>query len=77
MSAHYPWYFSWLALPCCFSVRPTVLWLSVAPMLLYSDPWHDEIQLQAAVFLPAVALAAFEAWRRLPQHLAVPAERSA
>jgi len=77
MSAHYPWYFSWLALPCCFSVRPTVLWLSVAPMLLYSDPWHDEILLQTAVFLPAVALAAFEAWRRLPQHLAVPAERSA
>jgi hypothetical protein len=77
MSAHYPWYFSWLALPACFSVRPAVLWLSAAPMLLYSDPWHDEILLQTAVFLPAIVLAAFEAWRRLPNHLAVPAERRA
>jgi alpha-1,6-mannosyltransferase len=77
MSAHYPWYFSWLALPGCFSVRPSVLWLSVAPMLLYGDPWHDEILLQTAVFAPAIALAAFEAWRRLPHHLAMPAERNA
>jgi alpha-1,6-mannosyltransferase len=77
MSAHYPWYFSWLAFPGCFSVRPTVLWLSVAPMLLYSDPWHDEILLQTVVFLPAIVLAAFETWRHLPQHVAMPAEGSA
>jgi hypothetical protein len=77
MSAHYPWYFSWLALPSCFSARPAVLWLSVAPMLLYSDPWHDEILLQTVVFAPAIALAAFEAWRHLPHHLAIPAERNA
>ena len=77
MSAHYPWYFSWLALPGCFSARPAVLWLSVAPMLLYSDPWHDEILLQTAVFAPAIVLAAFEAWRHLPHHLAIPAERNA
>jgi len=77
MSAHYPWYFSWLALPCCFSVRPAVLWLSVVPMLLYSDPWHDEILLQTAVFAPAIVLAALDAWWHLPQHLALPAERRA
>ena len=36
-----------------------------------------EILLQTAVFAPAIALAAFEAWRRLPHHLAMPAERNA
>jgi hypothetical protein len=77
MSAHYPWYYAWLALPACLSVRPAVLWLSVAPLLLYSDPWHDEIGLQSAVFVPAIALAAYTLWHRLPHHMAMPAERSA
>jgi hypothetical protein len=77
MSAHYPWYFAWLALPLCLSVRPTVLWLSVAPLLLYSDPWHDEIGLQTIVFLPAILLASAEIFRRVPHRMALPAERRA
>jgi alpha-1,6-mannosyltransferase len=77
MSAHYPWYFAWLALPSCLSARPAVLWLSVAPMLLYSDPWHDEILLQTAVFLPALGLAVMDIWRRVPQPSPLHAERSA
>ncbi len=60
MSPHYPWYYAWLALPCCLSARPVTIWLSVAPVLLYSDPFHDEILLPTAVFVPAIMLAAFE-----------------
>jgi hypothetical protein len=74
MSPHYPWYYAWLALPCCLVARPWIVWLSAAPMLLYSDPFHDEILLPTAVFVPAIVLAFFDiAWtRRLP----VPAIRS-
>jgi hypothetical protein len=57
MTPHYPWYYAWLALPCCLRVLPSVLWLSVAPLLLYSDPFHDELLLQTAVFVPAILLA--------------------
>jgi hypothetical protein len=57
MSPHYPWYYAWLALPCCLRVWPSVLWLSVAPLVLYSDPFHDEILIPTAVFVPAMVLA--------------------
>lgn len=66
MSAHYPWYFAWLALPCCLACRPAIIWLSVAPILLYSDPWHDEIMLPTLVYVPAAGLAVmdyFGLWR--------------
>ena len=61
LSPHYPWYYAWLALPSCLAVRPSIVWLSVAPLLLYSDPWHDEILLPTAVFVPAALLALREA----------------
>jgi hypothetical protein len=57
MSPHYPWYYAWLALPCCLQVWPSVVWLSVAPLVLYSDPFHDEILIPTAVFVPAFFLA--------------------
>jgi hypothetical protein len=57
MSPHYPWYYAWLALPCCLRVWPSVVWLSVAPLVLYSDPFHDEILIPTAVFVPAAVLA--------------------
>jgi hypothetical protein len=57
MSPHYPWYYAWLALPCCLRLWPSVLWLSVAPLFLYSDPFHDEVLIPTAVFVPAMALA--------------------
>jgi alpha-1,6-mannosyltransferase len=52
MSPHYPWYYAWIALPSCLWVWPSAIWLS-----LYSDPWHDEILISSAVFVPAVILA--------------------
>jgi hypothetical protein len=57
MSPHYPWYYAWLALPSCLIAYPSVVWLSAAPLLLYSDPWHDEILIPTAVFVPAMLLA--------------------
>jgi len=57
MSPHYPWYYAWLALPSVLRVWPSVIWLSAAPLLLYSDPWHDEILIPTAVFVPAALLA--------------------
>ena len=74
MTPHYPWYFAWLALPLCLRVRPAILWLSVAPVLLYSDPWHDEILIETTVFLPAIILAVLGAlapWPRAPATAAV------
>ena len=64
MSPHYPWYYVWLALPCCLCAIPSVIFLSAAPLLLYSDPWHDEIWLPTAVFLPAAGLALRDLARR-------------
>ena len=71
MTPHYPWYFAWLALPCCLCCWPSVIWLSVAPILLYSDPWHDEILLPTLVYMPAAALAVmdiFKLWRLKLRH---------
>jgi hypothetical protein len=65
MSPHYPWYFAWLALPCCLCCRPSIVWLSAAPVILYSDPWHDEILIPTAVYVPAAILATmdyFDLW---------------
>jgi hypothetical protein len=77
LSPHYPWYYAWLALPSCLRVWPSVLWLATAPLILYCDPFHDEILIQTAVFLPAI----FLAWRdftrnRAPARAAMPAERT-
>jgi alpha-1,6-mannosyltransferase len=69
-SPHYPWYYAWLALPCCLWCTPAVLWLSAAPLLLYSDPWHDEILLPTAVFVPAIGIAAWSLLQARQAHAA-------
>ncbi len=76
-SPHYPWYYAWLALPCCLWCAPSVIWLSVAPVLLYSDPWHDEILLPTAVFVPALMLAAADLFHFWPAWRPALAERTA
>ena len=76
MSPHYPWYYAWLALPCCLRVWPSVLWLSAAPLLLYSDPFHDEILLPTAVFVPAILLAARDLMTASPRLPLLAAERN-
>jgi alpha-1,6-mannosyltransferase len=62
-SPHYPWYFVWLALPCCVSARASIIWLGVAPLLLYLDPWHERFFWPCLVYGPAIALAISDRWR--------------
>ena len=72
MSAHYPWYYAWLALPCCVRPYRSVLYLSAAPILLYCDPFHDEMLFPTLVFVPALLLAAAD-WRWPVRVTATPA----
>jgi alpha-1,6-mannosyltransferase len=64
ISPHYPWYFAWLALPCVVAPIPAVIWLSVAPVLLYLDPFHERFFWPALVYVPAAGLALGSLWRR-------------
>lgn len=57
VSPHYTWYFAWLALPCVIAPVPAVIWLSVAPVLLYLDPFHERFFWRSLVYLPAAGLA--------------------
>ena len=63
ISPHYPWYFVWLALPCCVRPRWTIIWLAVSPVLLYINPWHERFFWPCLVYLPAAMIAAWEWWR--------------
>ena len=66
ISPHYPWYFVWVALPCCVCARWSIIWLSVAPVLLYVNPWDERFFWPCLVYLPAAALAVRECWAAPP-----------
>jgi alpha-1,6-mannosyltransferase len=67
LDPHYPWYFAWLALPCCVRPRWSIIWLGVAPVLLYINPWYERFFWPCLVYLPAAILAAWE-WSRSGAH---------
>lgn len=72
ISPHYTWYFAWLALPSVVAPLPAVLWLSVAPVILYLDPLGERFFWPGIVYLPAAGLTLFSMWkRRAPQHAAI------
>jgi alpha-1,6-mannosyltransferase len=58
ISPHYPWYFAWLAVPCVLAPTPAVVWLSVAPILMYLDTFGDRFVWPSVVYVPAILLAA-------------------
>jgi alpha-1,6-mannosyltransferase len=60
VSPHYPWYFVWLALPACVAPYRAVVWLSVAPLILYLNPWNEHFFWPCLIYLPAVTLATAE-----------------
>jgi len=64
ISPHYAWYFAWLALPCVVAPVPAVIWLSVAPVVLYIDPFHERFFWPSLVYLPAAGLTLAALWRR-------------
>ena len=64
ISPHYSWYFVWLAVPACLSPIRSVVYLSVAPLLLGVDPLHDRFLWPSLIYLPALILAALDLRRR-------------
>jgi hypothetical protein len=71
IAPHYPWYFVWLALPCCVNARWSIIWLAVSPVLLYINPENERFFWPCLVYLPTAALAAREWWQSTtPQPLA-------
>jgi alpha-1,6-mannosyltransferase len=69
LSPHYPWYFAWLIPFACF-IRPlSLLWLTIACLLLYLVPvgYHivrDDYRLivESLIYGPFAALAAADLW---------------
>jgi alpha-1,6-mannosyltransferase len=66
LSAHYAWYYPWLALFASIAPWRSVLFLSCAPLLLYCDPYHATLALPTLVFVPAIGLAVLDVYRRRP-----------
>jgi len=63
LSPHYEWYFPWLAFPCCLATLSSVLWLSIAPMILYLNPWEERFWWPSLIFVPFAVLAARDTLR--------------
>ena len=74
LSPHYPWYFAWLVVFACLVPSAALLWLTLASFLLYLVPVgsqlvrdHHRFLLESAIYVPTLALAALDLWRR--EHL--------
>ena len=63
ISPHYPWYFAWLALPAVVAPSAAVIWLSVAPVILYLDPGTEHAFWGSFIYLPAIGFAAVAQWK--------------
>ncbi len=65
ISAHYHWYFAWLALPAVVALSPSLLWLATAPLLLIIGPIpHDRFIWPSLIYVPAAALLLFDLCRQ-------------
>ena len=77
LSPHYPWYFAWLILFACLIPSAALLWLTLASFLLYLVPVgsqlvrdHHRFLVESAIYVPFLALAATDLWRRRPKKAA-------
>lgn len=69
LSPHFPWYFAWLIVFLCLVPLASVLYLSVASLLLYFVSGGPDLDgrrmlVESAVYGPFAALALLEWWRR-------------
>jgi alpha-1,6-mannosyltransferase len=64
ITPHYPWYFAWLALPCCLAPSAAIIWLSAAAFLQNHDPFGDYVVQMACIYLPFLALLVIDLKRR-------------
>jgi hypothetical protein len=69
ISAHYPWYFAWLAVPSCIVPYRSVVFLSAAALLLYLNPLDERFWWPALLYLPAIGLAVFDVKRHRRQRV--------
>ncbi len=60
INPHYPWYFVWLALPSCLSPYRSIIFLSVAAMLLYRNPLDERFLWPSLLYVPAIILAVLD-----------------
>ncbi len=74
LSPHYPWYFAWLALPCCLAPLRSIIYLSVAALLLYLDPFNERFLWASLLYVPAIVLAVLDARRHWPGRIASSAQ---
>ena len=56
VTPHYTWYFVWLALPACLAAYPSVIYLSVAAIVQYHDPFDGALPAFSIIYLPFVVL---------------------
>ncbi len=79
LSPHYPWYFPYLGVFAVLAPFSCVIWMSVAPLVLYLSPWHEFFLWPSLVYAPALVLAVLdlrrEADRPAPLHHPAPAAR--
>ena len=73
LSPHYPWYLTALAVPCVLAPSRPALWLMGAAPVLYLDDRLMQVAAPAVVFLPAVALVAYDLFRHRMRRGALPA----
>jgi hypothetical protein len=67
ISAHYPWYFVWLAVPSCVTPYRSVIFLSAAAMLLYRNPLDERFLWPCLLYVPAAVLAVLDLRRHMAQ----------
>ena len=64
VTPHHAWYFSWLVPLLCLRPLLGILWPTVAAPALYAMPWlPDWFFIQAAIYLPTLALIMIDALR--------------
>ncbi len=64
LSPHYPWYFPFLGVFGVIAPYACVIWMSVAPLVLYLSPWHEFFLWPSLVYAPALVLAVLDLRRR-------------
>jgi alpha-1,6-mannosyltransferase len=83
LSPHYPWYFAWLIVFACLVPSASLLWLTLASFLLYLVPVGSQLVrdrhrflIETAIYVPFLALAALDLWRRRAREQGVEAWRA-
>ena len=60
LTPHYPWYFPYLALFAVVAPARSLIWMSVAPLLLYLSPWNEFFLWPSLIYTPGIVLAALD-----------------